>query len=110
MKIAQEAPAILRNNPKAISASPLSFLFSSPETSNLWIIYENLLVSCLRTADDEAAHQCLERLILRFGDTNPRIMAFKGLVKEAQASNHGELETILAEYDVMLEEDASNVV
>lgn len=110
LKIAQEAPAILRNNPKAISASPLQFLFSSPETADLWTIYENLLLSCLRTADDEAAHQCLERLVLRFGDKNPRVMAFKGLVKEAQASSNSEMDKILAEYDVILDEDSTNVV
>jgi ER membrane protein complex subunit 2 len=110
LKIAQQAPTILRSNPKAISASPLQFLFSSPETADLWIIYENLLLSCLRTGDDDAAHQCLERLVLRFGDSNPRIMAFKGLVKEAEASNNGELEKVLAEYELLLEEDGTNVV
>ncbi|KAL2211991.1 protein prenylyltransferase [Sarocladium strictum] len=109
MKVAQEAPIILRNNPKAISASPLQFLFSAPETADLWTIYENLLLSCLRTADDDAAQQCLERLTLRFGDDNPRIMAFRGLVKEAQASNGSELDKVLAEYDVILEEDPLNV-
>jgi hypothetical protein len=110
MKVAQEAPIILRNNPRAISASPLQFLFSAPETADLWTIYENLLLSCLRTADDDAAQQCLERLTLRFGDDNPRIMAFRGLVKEAQASNGSELDKVLAEYDVILEEDPLNVV
>jgi hypothetical protein len=110
LKVAQEAPAILRNNPKAISASPLQFLFSAPETADLWTIYENLLLSCLRAADDEAAQQCLERLVLRFGDKNPRVMAFNGLVKEAQASSSSDLDKVQAEYDVILEEDPLNVV
>ncbi|KAK0392202.1 hypothetical protein NLU13_1700 [Sarocladium strictum] len=109
MKVAQEAPVILRNNPKAISTSPLQFLFSAPETADLWTIYENLLLSCLRTADDDAAQQCLERLILRFGDKNPRVMAFQGLVKEAQASSTSDLDKVFAEYDVILEEDPLNV-
>ncbi|KAH8174209.1 tetratricopeptide repeat domain-containing protein [Sarocladium implicatum] len=109
MKVAQEAPTILRNNPKAISASPLQFLFTAPETADLWTIYENLLLSCLRTADDDAAQQCLERLTLRFGEDNPRIMAFQGLVKEAKASSNGDLDKIMAEYEVILEENALNV-
>lgn len=110
MKVAQEAPIVLRNNPKAISASPLQFLFTAPETADLWTIYENLLLSCLRTADDEAAQQCLERLTLRFGEENPRVMAFQGLVKEAQASSNSDLDKVMAEYDVILEEDPLNVV
>lgn len=110
LQLAQQAPIILRSNPKAISASPLSFLFSSPETADLWTIYENLLLSCLRTGDDDAAHRCLERLVLRFGDENERVMALKGLIKEAEATNHGDLEKILAEYDTLLDEDGANIV
>lgn len=110
LHLAQQAPTILQSNPKALSMSPLSFLFSSPETSDLWTIYENLLLSCLRAGNDEAAHMCLERLILRFGDENERIMAFKGLVKEAVAANHNELEKVLAEYELLLEENGANIV
>ncbi|KAI9158777.1 kinetoplast-associated protein KAP [Paramyrothecium foliicola] len=109
LQLAQQAPTILRSNPKAISSSPLSFLFSATENAELWTIYENLLLTCLRTGDDDAAHQCLERLVLRFGDSNERVMALKGLVKEAQASNHSELEKVLKEYDAILKEDATNI-
>lgn len=109
LHLAQQAPTILQSNPKAISVSPLNFLFTSPETADLWIVYENLLLSCLRAGNDEAAHQCLERLVLRFGDDNERIMAFKGLVKEAGAS-HNELDKVLKEYDQILEENSANVV
>jgi hypothetical protein len=110
LQLAQQAPTILRSNPKAISSSPLSFLFSATENPELWVIYENLLLSCLRTGNDDAAHQCLERLVIRFGDNNERIMALKGLVKEAQASGNGELEKVLKEYDSILKEDATNIV
>lgn len=110
LHLAQQAPTILRSNPKAVSASPLQFLFSAPETAELWTIYENLLLTCLRTGDDAAAHQCLERLVLRFGDKNERVMALKGLVKEAEASNPSELEKVLIEYDLLLEEDGANIV
>jgi ER membrane protein complex subunit 2 len=101
-QIAQQAIPILKSNPKAFSSSPLLSLFSAQETPELWIIYENLLLACLRTSDDESAHKCLERLVLRFGDDNERIMALKGLVKEAEAQHSGELEKILNEYDQIL--------
>lgn len=110
LQLAQQAPTILRSNPKAVSASPLQFLFSAPETADLWTIYENLLLTCLRTGDDDAAHQCLERLVLRFGDKNEHVMALKGLVKEAEAKDHNDLNKVLAEYDVLLEEDSANIV
>ncbi|KPM41672.1 hypothetical protein AK830_g4905 [Neonectria ditissima] len=109
LQLAQQAPTILRRNPKAVSASPLSSLFSAPETADLWTIYENLLLSCLRTGDDESAHQCLERLVLRFGNTNERIMGLKGLVSEAEASNHNELLAVLKEYEDILEDNQANI-
>lgn len=110
LKLSQQAPTILRQNPKAISTAPFASLFSATETADLWTIYENLLLSCLRTGDDQAAHQCLERLVLRFGDHNERILALKGLVKEATAENYEGVEAVLAEYDVLLQENPSNVV
>ncbi|KAF6845410.1 tetratricopeptide repeat domain-containing protein [Colletotrichum musicola] len=109
LELAQKAPAILRNNPKAFSSSPLVSLFSASETPEIWTIYENLLLACLRTGDGQAAHQCLERLVIRFGDDNERIMAFKGLVKEAEADNDGELVQILKEYETILGENATNI-
>ncbi|GKT49297.1 TPR repeat-containing protein C19B12.01 [Colletotrichum spaethianum] len=109
LELAQKAPTILRNNPKAFSSSPLLSLFSASETPELWTIYENLLLACLRTGDSQAAHQCLERLIIRFGDENERIMAFKGLVKEAEADNDGELAQVLMEYETILGANATNI-
>ncbi|GJC82183.1 TPR repeat protein oca3 [Colletotrichum liriopes] len=109
LELAQKAPTILRNNPKAFSSSPLLSLFSASETPELWTIYENLLLACLRTGDGQAAHQCLERLIIRFGNENERIMAFKGLVKEAEADNDGELAQVLMEYETILGANATNI-
>ncbi|KAF0331550.1 kinetoplast-associated protein KAP [Colletotrichum asianum] len=109
LELAQKAPTILRNNPKAFSSSPLVSLFSASETPEIWIIYENLLLACLRTGDGQAAHQCLERLVIRFGDDNERIMAFKGLVKEAEADNDGELVQVLKEYETILGQNATNI-
>lgn len=110
LNLAQQAPEILRKNPRAFSASPLSSLFSAPETADIWTIYENLMISCLRTGDDEAANECLERIISRFGNTHDRVLALKGLVKEATASNHTELQTILEEYEALLQENDANIV
>ena len=110
LQLAQQAPTILRSNPKAFSSSPLSFLFSSPETPEIWIIYENLLLACLKTGDIPSAYQCLERLVLRFGADNERVMAFEGLIKEAEASHNGELEGVLEEYAAILAENSTNIV
>lgn len=104
------APSILKNFPESISSTPILSLFSAPETAELWVTYENLLLACLRTGDDLSAHKCLERLIKRFGDKNERMMAFKGLVKEATAKNNTELEAILKEYDNILAEEENNIV
>ncbi|KUI52760.1 TPR repeat protein oca3 [Cytospora mali] len=109
LELSQRAPTLLQNNPKAISSSPLVSLFSAPESTELWIIYENLLLSCLRTGDEGAAHECIERLVKRFGEDNERIMAFMGLVREAEATNNAELEKILKEYDEALAENNTNI-
>lgn len=103
LELAQQAPTILRKNPRAFSTSPLAALFSASETAELWIIYENLLLACLRIGDDESAQELLDRLVIRFGEDNQRIMALMGLVKEARATNNAELEGILKEYDEILE-------
>ncbi|KID85564.1 tetratricopeptide repeat domain-containing protein [Metarhizium guizhouense ARSEF 977] len=109
LKLAQQAPEILRKNPKAFSASPLSSLFSTRETADTWTIYENLMIACLQTGDDEAANECLERIVNRFGDSHDRVLALKGLVKEATASNNSELEKILEEYEALLQQNDASI-
>lgn len=110
LQLSQQAPAVLQNSPSTISSAPLADLFSTSESADLWLRYENLLLSCLRTGDEHAAHQCLERLVARFGDNNERVMALKGLVKEADASHNGDLEKVLREYDSILAENSTNIV
>lgn len=110
LEIAQRAPEILRRNPKAFSASPLLNLFSAPETAHLWTIYENLMLSCLQVGDDTAAHECLRRLVIRFGDKDERIMALQGLAKEAAASSDSELGAVLDEYEALLKQNGANIV
>ncbi|KAI3323098.1 tetratricopeptide [Xylariaceae sp. AK1471] len=105
----QQAPSILENSPGAISTSVLQSILSTSETQELWTVYENLLLSCLRTGDDESAHQCLGRLVNRFGDDNERIMALKGLLKEATATDNATLDVILQEYEEILQANPPNL-
>ncbi|KAI1214926.1 tetratricopeptide [Annulohypoxylon truncatum] len=105
----QQAPTILGNTTGAISSSLFQSLLSAPETPELWTTYENLLLSCLRTGDDESAHQCLGRLVNRFGDDNERIMALKGILKEADADDSASLDAVLKEYDQILQDNPTNI-
>ncbi|KAL7625435.1 Inositol phosphatase SIW14 [Parahypoxylon ruwenzoriense] len=109
LRHSQQAPSILGKTTGAISTSLFHSLLSAPETPELWITYENLLLSCLRTGDDESAHQCLGRLVNRFGDDNERIMALKGLIREAGASDAATLDAILKEYEEILRDNPTNI-
>lgn len=110
LELSQRAPGVLASSPSTISSSALASVFSAPESTELWLTYENLLLSCLRTGDEKAAHECLERLVKRFGDDNERIMAFTGLLKEAEAPDYMALEKVLKEYDGILAENHTNIV
>ncbi|KAI1106131.1 tetratricopeptide [Jackrogersella minutella] len=105
----QQAPSILNKSTGAISTSLFQSLLAAPETPELWITYENLLLSCLRTGDDESAHRCLGRLVNRFGNDNERIMALKGILKEAGASDAATLDVILEEYEQILQDNPTNI-
>ncbi|KAI0840218.1 tetratricopeptide [Hypoxylon sp. FL0890] len=109
LRHSRQAPIILGKSTGAISTSFFQSLLSAPETPELWTTYENLLLSCLRTEDDESAHQCLERLVNRFGNDNERIMALKGLLKEADADDAATLNVILKEYEQILQENPTNI-
>lgn len=110
LALAQQAPTILRANPRAFSASPLQPLLNGPETSEIWSNYENLLLSCLRTGNDRAALECLERLTVRFGDKDERVMALEGLAKEAMAETDADLQAVLKDYDTIMKENDANIV
>ncbi|CAJ2507861.1 Uu.00g090470.m01.CDS01 [Anthostomella pinea] len=105
----QQAPNILNNSPGAVSTSVIQSLLSTSESQELWTTYENLLLSLLRTGDDDSAHLCLARLAKRFGDDNERVMALKGLIKEADANDTATLEIILKEYDQILQDNPTNL-
>ncbi|KAK4669447.1 Inositol phosphatase SIW14 [Podospora pseudopauciseta] len=108
LALSQQAPVVLQSSPSTVSSSALGSLFSATEKPELWIQYENLILSCLRIGDDRAAQECYDRLAARFGN-NDRVKALGGLIKEAQAQNNGELEKVLKEYDQMLEENNTNL-
>ncbi|KAG9258294.1 uncharacterized protein F5Z01DRAFT_614923 [Emericellopsis atlantica] len=109
LHVAQQAPLVLKDAPKTISASPWASLFSAPDTADLWITYENLLLSCLRSGDDKSAIECLDRITARFGSQNERVMALTGLGKEATAKGDEQLQHILTEYQEILGENAANI-
>lgn len=110
LALAQQAPTTLRAHPRVFSASPLQPLISGPETSEIWTNYENLLLSCLRTGNDRAALECLERLTMRFGEKDERVMALEGLAKEAMAETDADLQAVLKDYDNIMKENDSNIV
>ena len=90
-QLSQQAPVILKNTPSSTSAYSLSSLWAAPESAELWTTYENLLMSCLRTGDQQSAHKCLERLTNRFGSDNERVMALRGVYQEATAHDEAGL-------------------
>lgn len=98
LHLSQQAPIFL--------ASPES----SKDTQETWLVYEQLLLSCLRTGDDTSARLCLQRLSDRFGADSPRISALAGLYDEATAQDRGELEKVCSRYEDMLKEDPTNMV
>ncbi|KAI1818050.1 tetratricopeptide [Poronia punctata] len=108
LKLSEQAPDIYRKQPSG-SASALSSLLLTTETQESWTVYENLFLSCLRTGHDETAQQCLLQLVDRFGEDNERIMALKGLFKEAAAVDDVQLEAILREYEQILEGNPTNL-
>ena len=110
LSLSQQAAEHLRKHASTgTSTIPLPFI-STPESIEVWLTYEKLLLSCLRTGDDKAAHLCLERLTDRFGSTNERVMGLRGLYQEAVAKDEAALDRILKEYNKILREDPVNTV
>lgn len=110
LRVAEQAPQFLRKNPRAYTSSPLEPLLSVAESTDTWTEYENLLLACLRTGNDKAAGECLERIMFRFDEKDERVMALRGLVKEAVAVDDAALEAILKEYEMVLKDNDANVV
>ncbi|CAK7566068.1 MAG: Inositol phosphatase SIW14 [Sporothrix epigloea] len=110
LTLSQSAPAVLRSLPNSVGKSALQTVASPIESPEVWISYENLLISCLCTGDLESAQECIRRLVDRFGNNNDRVMALQGLVREAEAEDDPKsLEAVLKSYDEILAKDSTNV-
>ena len=110
LSVSQQLQRFLRDNAATGALRyPIPF-FSTPETGDVWMEHEKMLVSCLRTGDDKGAFLCLERLIARFGPTNERVMGLRGLYQEALAEDEAALRKVLREYDDVLAGDVANTV
>ncbi|KAF2876106.1 hypothetical protein BDV95DRAFT_625510 [Massariosphaeria phaeospora] len=107
LALSQKAPLILASPPTSTLPWPLSLLFTR-ETPESWTIHENLLLAALRTGDDATARSLLDRLTARFGGTNERIVALRGIYEEALAGSDAELEKVFEGYEKVLKEDATN--
>ncbi|KAJ5766398.1 uncharacterized protein N7511_004014 [Penicillium nucicola] len=103
LHLAQQAPTILGQE------SPSKSSTASADTAEDYARIEQLLLACLRTGDDGSAQACLNRLSLRFGPSNERIMGLRGLFEEATAKDHSALEKCLQEYDQILSQSPVNV-
>ncbi|MCJ1286925.1 hypothetical protein MMC26_006271 [Xylographa opegraphella] len=108
LQLAQMAPEFLRQQVETYPAYSIPFI-TVVESPELWATYEKLIYSCLRIGDHKSAHQCLERLISRFGASNERVMGLRGLYREAVAEDDTTFKTIYAEYARILTDDPTNM-
>lgn len=106
LALSQQAPAFFKSQSSWSLPYPLS-LFSNSESQEKWQSYENIFLACLRTGDNESAYLCLEELTDRFGQTNERVIALRGLYAEATAKTPQELDDVMAHYEEILKEDPS---
>lgn len=107
LAISQQAPQFFKSQAPSLLPYPLSILTSS-ESPEQWHTYENLLVACLRTGDDESAFVCVKELTERFGESNERVQFLNGLYQEATAEDDKALEKVLAIYDQILTDTPTN--
>lgn len=108
ISISQLAPQIIKNAPSRPLPWPLSLL-SSQDTEETWATYENLYLSCLRTGDDKSAKALLDKLIVRFGDQNERVMAYQAMYAEARADNENDQSSLLKDLSDLLDADPTNI-
>lgn len=109
LHLSQKAPLLLLAAAPASQFFPLTLL-EKPETPAIWTDYERLFQACLRAGDDRSAHLCLERLTLRFGASDNRVMGLRGMYQEAVATSMADLEKVLQSYERILQADPMNVV
>lgn len=110
LHVSQQAPSILQSTPSTIKPYTLNSLWTAAESPELWSTFENLMLSCLRTGDEDSARLCLDRLTERFGTSNDRVLALVGLYDEATAKTEAELTEVLVTYETILKSDPTNMV
>ncbi len=98
LHLAQHAPVFLSSSE------------ATTDTQETWLVYEQLLLACLRTEDDASARLCLQRLGDRFGADSPRVHALSGIYDEATAKGRPGLEEVLRRYEKTLKDDPTNMV
>ena len=108
LQIAQGARSTLAKSASVSTTFPAS-MFNTADSAELWDDLEQLLYACLRTSDDESAFLCVEKLSQRFGSTNERVMALRGLYQEATAPDEAAGRKILEDYANILMENPMNV-
>lgn len=104
LALSQKAPAFISSQSTWSLPYPLNLLVNN-ESQEKWTSYENILLGCLRTGDNQSAYLCLEDLTDRFGKQNERVLALTGLYKEATASDDKELDAVMDWYEAVLKED-----
>ena len=109
LHLSRKAPLLLSTAAPANRFFPLTLL-EKPETPATWTDYERLFQACLRAGDDKSAHLCLERLTLRFGASDRKVMGLRGMYQEAVASSTTDLEEVLQSYEKILRDDPMNIV
>jgi hypothetical protein len=109
LHLSQQAPVFLKKDHFSQSVFPFSLVAAS-ENGDQWVSCEQLFFVCLRTGDDKSAHLCLDQLTERFGPSNERVMALRGLYQEATTKDIASLERVLLEYEKILSENPVNVV
>ena len=109
LHLAQKAPLLLSATAPASQLFPFTLL-EKHATLTTWSDYERLFQACLRAGDDRSAHLCLERLTLRFGASDHKVMALRGMYQEAIATGIADLEKVLQSYERILQVDPLNVV
>ena len=107
LNVSQQAPVFFKSQAPSWLPYPLSILTSS-ESPEQWHTYENILVACLRTGDDESAFVCVKELTERFGETNQRVQFLAGLYQEATASDDKALLQVLKSYEDIIAETPTN--
>ncbi|GAM89261.1 hypothetical protein ANO11243_072980 [Dothideomycetidae sp. 11243] len=110
LQITSQAPKILKSLRPSALALPYPFsLLNNPESPEKWQTYENLLIACLKTGDDDNALAAINALETRFGPDNERVQALRGMYREAVAKNDAELQAILDDYENMVKANEGNM-